>query len=257
MNTKNRFAAAAANDSDDEVAQHKTKTAIKKEERKITEKKPKVNVQAAAAEGFEVVQKEGERGGEPRRGGRGAARPDTAKQGRGGRGGARAVREDADGNKIGGGSNAEKRRPFTGKPREDAHPMDRQSGMGRGTRKPHFKKGGAGKGNIGVAGDVQYKKKGEEGEEEAKGETKETKEEPKEEKKEEPKVIIKEEVIGISIDDFFANRTVKGPAQARAAEVVQKKDLKLNDQQKEAQVTQQASGYQKNAYAKTTDAQVA
>jgi hypothetical protein len=164
---KNRFAAAGFDDSDDEVVQQKTKTQIKKEERKITEKRPataKVNAQQMEAGGFEVVSKTQEKSQPegPRRGGRG-------ERGRGGaatksgRGGARPVRTDADGQPIGFGEGNEiKRRPFTGKPREDAHPMDRKSGTGRG-RRPINKKDGHGKGNVGQRDDVAYKKKTEEG----------------------------------------------------------------------------------------------
>jgi len=95
--------------------------------------------------------------------------------------------------------------------------MDRKDGTGRG-RRPD-KKGGAGKGNTGLSEEVLYKKKqlpGEEGaeEEEKKEEVK------KEEVPEEPKVTIKTEVIGVSMDDFFANRDRRQKAQARDAEGV-------------------------------------
>jgi len=57
--TKNIFA-KIADDSDDEVKQMKTKTAIKKEERKISEKPAsaapkKINASKMAEGGFEVV----------------------------------------------------------------------------------------------------------------------------------------------------------------------------------------------------------
>ena len=99
MADKNRFAAAIADDSDDEVVQTKTKTQVKKEERKITEKLPKINTTKMAEGGFEVVDKtggapktDGQRGGRggPNRGGRGAAR------GGEGRADFRSVRKDAD-----------------------------------------------------------------------------------------------------------------------------------------------------------------
>lgn len=45
---------------------------------------------------------------------------------------------------------------FQGQAR-DAHQFDRQSGAGRGTRKPNEKKGGAGKGNWGNKPDRAHK----------------------------------------------------------------------------------------------------
>ena len=169
---------------------------------------------------FEVVDKtggapktDGQRGGRggrggPNRGGRGAAR------GGEGRADFRSVRKDADGNPIEPANKREKR-PFTGKPREDAHPMDRRSGTGRG-RRAEFKKDGHGKGNIGDNEATQYKRKGETGEEEVKAEA------PKQEEKkvEEPKVIIKEEVIGVSLDDFLSNKNRVARKEAREAEGV-------------------------------------
>lgn len=164
------------------------------------------------AGGFEVVSNQPTQ--EPKRGGKAAASRGGAYP-RGGRGGAKAVRTDADGNKIGGGNNNKERRPFTGKAREDAHPMDRRSGTGRG-RRPQNKKDGHGRGNVGQRDDVAYKKKSEETP--AEGEEK-PKEEVKEEKKEEePKVIVKEEIIGVSMDDFFAGRTKVGKKEGREAE---------------------------------------
>lgn len=255
MNTKNRFAAAGVDDSDDDVQQRMTKTAVKKEERKITERKPKVNVKALEGEGFEVVANENERGAEqPRRGGRGAARPETAKRGRGGRGGARAVREDADGNKVGAGSNQRERRPFTGKPREEDHPMDRQSGFGRGIR-PNYKKGGFGKGNIGLSDDVAYKKKGEVEPEAATEEKPAVEEEKKVE--EPPKVQYKVEVIGVSIDDFLNTRQRKEKAQGREAEGFKEKNAQQATEQKVTQATLQQNQYLKGTVAKTSDVETA
>lgn len=270
---KNRFAAAGIDDSDDEVLQQKTKTQIKKEERKITEKKPvpaaKVNAQQMEAGGFEVVSKtqektqaaeprrggrgeRGSRGGE--RGGRGGERGGRGRGERGGRGGERGprpVRTDADGNPIR-EENEIKRRPYTGKPREEAHPMDRKSGTGRG-RRPINKKDGHGKGNVGQSEDVAYKKKNEDGTEEAV-----QAEEPKEEKKEEePKVIIKEEVIGVSMDDFLGTRARVGPKQGRDAEGVKGVKVEGLKDEKVKQSTQQQNQYAKQTLAKTSDAEVA
>jgi len=232
MNKTNRFAAAGFDDSDEEVVQHKTKTQVKKEDRKVSDKQraPRVNAKEMATGGFEVVAKDGQQARTaevPRRGGRGAARPEGDRRGRGGRGGARPVRLDADGNKIGAGSNNRERRPFTGKPREDAHPMDRKDGTGRG-RRPQVKKDGAGKGNVGLGEDQIYKRKGEENapEEEKKEEA------PREEEKPEPKVQYKEEVIGVSMDDFFGARKATGRAQAREAEGVKGAKVEVNEQNK-------------------------
>lgn len=130
MADKNRFAGAIIDDSDDEVVQHKTKTAIKKEERKVTEKLPKINTTKMAEGGFEVVDKtggapkqEGQRGGRGGRGGEGRGGRGAARGGEG-RADFRSVRKDADGNPIEPANKREKR-PFTGKPREEGHPMDR------------------------------------------------------------------------------------------------------------------------------------
>lgn len=245
---KNRFAAAGFDDSDDEVVQQKTKTQVKKEERKITEKKaPKVNAQAMEDGGFNVVSKDQAKPAEPKRGGRGAQRGDHVA--RGGRG-QRPIRTDADGNKVGAGNNNQReRRPYTGKPREDAHPMDRRSGTGRG-RRPENKKEGHGKGNVGQRDDVAYKKKTDDAGEE------EQVEEKKEEapKVEEPKVIIKEEVIGISIEDFFANRQRIGKKEGREAEGVKDAKVQAKGDEKVKQATLLQNQYQKGSVATTSDA---
>lgn len=256
MMQKNRFAAAGFDDSDDDVPQQKTKTQVKKEERKITEKKaPKANATVMEAGGFEFVSNTQEKGAEPRRGGRGGR--GVASRGgqysRGGRGGARPVRMDADGNKVGAGSNARERRPFTGKPREDAHPMDRQSGTGRG-RKPQNKRDGHGKGNVGQRDDVAYKKKTDEQPAEETPAQEEQKEAPKEE---EPKVIIKEEVIGISMDDFFANRQRVGRKEGREAEGVKGSKVLANESEKVKQSTVLQNQYLKGSVAKVPDSNVA
>jgi hypothetical protein len=170
---KNRFAGADFADSDDDVVEQKVnKTQKKKEERKITDKPIKINAGKMQEGGFEVVSKDptaarpttAGRGGDRGRGGRGARGGDRGGD-RGGRGGARPVRMDADGNKIGAGDKPRERRPFTGKAREEAHPMDKQSGTGRG-RRPENKRDGHGKGNWGDNEGKAYKKKGAEDEEE-------------------------------------------------------------------------------------------
>jgi len=214
---KNRFAAAVADDSEEEVVKVVNKTQKKKEERKITDKLPRVNKEAMADGGFEVTDsarpQTASRGGRGGRGGEGRGGERGGRGGRGGnRGGRGGARLDADGNPI--ANQNRERKPFAGKPREDAHPMDRQSGTGRG-RRAENKRDGHGKGNWGDRADVTYKKKGEEGEAVA---SEEKKEEAKEVKPEEPKVVVKTEVIGVSMDDFFQNRQKLGRAQAREAE---------------------------------------
>jgi len=91
--------------------------------------------------------------------------------------------------------------------------MDRRSGTGRG-RKPEDKREGHGRANVGDREDKVYKRRGETGEEPKEGETvEEVKvEEPK---VEEPKVIIKTEVIGVSMDDFFQGRQRATKKEAR------------------------------------------
>ena len=205
----NRFGAIANDDSDEEViAQKTTKTQVKKQERKITEKPPKVNATKMQEGGFEVINKTGEpkkrEEPEERRGGRGG-------RGRGahsGRGAHHVTRLDQDGNPVRDQGHKE-RRPFTGKPREGAHPYDRRSGTGRG-RRPENKRDGHGKGNWGDNQEQVYKQKGTDENEERKAEGEEEKvekkEEPKKEEKEEEKVQIVEEVIGVSLDDFLQTR---------------------------------------------------
>jgi hypothetical protein len=252
---KNRFEGAQFDDSDDEVvAQKTTKTQKKKEDRKITEKPIKVNTTKMAEGGFEVVSKDptaarpqtasrGGRGGERGRGGRGGRGGD-----RGGRGGApRPVRMDADGNPIGAGDKPRERRPFAGKPREEAHPMDKHSGAGRG-RRAENKRDGHGKGNWGDKEEVAYKKKGEAGEEEEK---------VTEKKVEEPKVIVKEEIVGVSIDDFFAGKDRKGKAEARATEGIKGAKVEQNQGEKVHQSTVMQNQYLKGVAAKTADVEVA
>lgn len=260
----NRFAAAAFDDSDDETVQNKmTKTQVKKEERKITEKKaPKVNAQQLEADGFAVVSKDnnsqaqrGERGGRGAnrggdRGGRGGDRRGRGAPRGGARGGAGA-RTDADGNKIGADNyhNNDRTEHFTGKPRQEAHPMDRQSGTGRG-RRPVNKRDGAGKANVGYDEKMAYKKK-QDGEGEA------TKEEEKvEEVPAEPKIKTKTEVIGVSMQDYLQSHTMLSKKQAREAEIIKEK-TEASSVQKVHQSTVLQNQYQKGSVAKTSDKEVA
>jgi len=234
--TKNRFAGFAQEDSDDDVQipkEKQTKTAAKKEVRKITDKLPKVNKQDLVADGFEVVAKDeqkqrgggGERGrGDYQgrgRGGRGGGRGGE----RGGRGGGRGgyntrggavQRLDADGNPIRTGNR--EREPYRGKPRqENDHPYDRRDGTGRGRRPEH--KEGHGKGGWGDKPEVAYKQKGEAGEkkEGEEGEV-EVEQKPVEEEKKQQKEEVKVEIIGVSMDDFLQGRTKQDKKEARVAE---------------------------------------
>merc|ERR1719253_107390 len=99
----NRFAAAAFDDSDDEPVKQQTKTAKKKEERKISDNKPARLAGAKTMEqgGFDVVTNQPStrgRDGERGRGGRGGRGGDNRG---GGRDGERAPeRLDAEGNPI-------------------------------------------------------------------------------------------------------------------------------------------------------------
>jgi hypothetical protein len=195
-------------DSDEDVAQKVTKTQKKKEERKITETKPaKVKVQVTEGDDFVVNEKQakpdGQRGG---RGGRGGDRPGTGFHGqadRGNRGGGRGQnrpgtgfkpkRTDAEGNYIGDKPRGDKK--FHGKPREDAHPKDREDGTGK-ARRQYNKRDGEGR----ERGNREYKKKTDPENPDAPVEEKPVEEEKK---VEEPKTITKTEVIGISIDEFL------------------------------------------------------
>lgn len=181
MATKNIFA-AMADDSDDETFEPKpmTKTTKKKEERKIAEKEPaaakapKINESKMAEGGFEVTdaKNKGRRPQTGQRGGgegfRGRGRGEGGRGGRGrGEGGNRAtdarprtgvMRVNEHGEEVLDPDRKQGGR-FQGKPR-DAHPFDKQSGRGRGTRKPDDKKGGAGRGNWGNKPDRAYKQAG-------------------------------------------------------------------------------------------------
>lgn len=252
-------------DSDDEtraqVQQKITKTAAKKDARKIAAPKKTEETgdaffaatQSAGAggdEGFNEVQKGRQarpatRGGADARGGRGE-RGGFGGRGRGGRGGAggrprTAARTDGDGNPV---AEKRERKPFQGKPREDAHPFDRRDGTGKANRGD--KKAGHGKGNWGKEG--VYKKK-EEDTAEKPAET----EEPVEEEKKEAEPEYVEEILGYSLDDFLSGKQVTGgPKEARAAEKLALKVEAAADKTKQSTLLQNA--YMKNAVAKTTTA---
>lgn len=249
-------------DSDDDtrlqVQQKITKTAAKKDARKIAApKKAEETADAffaatrssAAAEGdFDQVQagrqaRPATRGGAEARGGRG----ERGGRGRGGagRGGAggrprTAARTDGDGNPVGG--ERRERKPFAGKAREEAHPFDRRDGTGKARRGD--KKDGHGKGNWGKDG--VYKKKEEEGTAEKPAEQ----EAPAEEEKKEAEPEYVEEILGVSLDDFLGGKQQVGPKAGRAAEKLSQKVEAAGDKQKQSTVQQNA--YMKTIHAKTT-----
>lgn len=165
--SKNVFAGMAADSDDEFEAKPMTKTKVKKEERKITEKEPaaaakpvKVNESKMQEGGFEMANMGGKKSGGRPQTGRGGRDGDRGGRGRGGRGRGRGerdgvVRTNEQGDPVFDPAKREGGR-FQGKPRGD-HPFDRQSGAGRGTRKPDEKKGGYGRGNWGGKPDQRYK----------------------------------------------------------------------------------------------------
>lgn len=222
---QNRFGAFA--DEDTIAAEIKeTKVAAKAAEpkKKVVVKVAKAPVEDA--EEFEKVQERtqpqrgaqrGGRGGE-RRGGRGGDRGGRGDRPRGDgeRGGQRRGRGDRprtamptageDGEQVERTERTEKRRGrgrehnFEGKPREEAHPMDRQDGTGRARRGD--KKGGHGKGNWGKETEVVEENKGEERKPREERERK-----PREERKPEP--VVEEEEVGFTLDDYIAAKQAK------------------------------------------------
>jgi len=238
MTSNNRFntfadpediAAAAA------VKASETKKAAPKENKKLVVK-PKVeqnnNRDATGEEEFERIegrrtQTASRRGGE--RGGRGGDRGgrgrggDRGGRGRGGDRGGRGRGDQVQGRGRGGDrpqtGAREGQRRFQGKPREEAHPMDKKSGTGRGKRDE--RKDGHGKGNWGTDKAVAEDGKKIVDEEEKKDDvTEEKKEEAKpidiEEKVEE---VLEVQEVGITLDDFLAQKQAssKGLLSAQAA----------------------------------------
>ena len=150
----------------------------------------------------------GDRDGE-RRGGRGGDRVEGERRGgrgrgdgeRGGRGrgrGAPRTNEDGTVDKAEAGGRPRRER-FEGKAREDAHPMDRKDGTGRGRRGD--RKEGGGRGGWGG------KPRGEDATEETKGAAgeEETKERAPRERRE-PEPVVEEEEVGFTLDDYFAQK---------------------------------------------------
>lgn len=217
---QNRFGAFADEDvqaADLKAAQQKQQQE-KKEQKKVVVKVQKKDDGEDAHEFAKVENKNqqtrGGRGGRgDRRGGRGGDRPQGDRPhgenrgGRGGRGrgdrpktaqpvaaaegaleGAPAEKKERRENRGGRGSGPR----FQGKAREDAHPMDRKDGTGRGRRGD--RKAGHGKGNW-----------GKEGAEKAPAE--EEKEAPK--KREPTPEPVVEEEVGFTLDDYLNAKQAK------------------------------------------------
>lgn len=178
--------------------------------------RPRTAAPTVAIDGVEVVVADGEQ------------RPVRERAERRGRGGERGPR-------------------FEGKAREDAHPMDRQDGTGRGRRGD--KKGGHGKGNWGKDEENKDGAPVVEGEErKERREPREPRErreprEPREPKVEEvkPEPIVEEEV-GFTLDDYLAAKQAKSQGlckknEAREHQKIDAKNIKDFDIKHEEQAT--------------------
>jgi len=244
----NRFAGFA---DEDQVAHEVKQQQQQVKQQEQAKKKVVVKVQKDAApvedaHEFEKVadknapQRGGQRGGRGQgrgqgRGGRGGDRPQTAGEDR--RGGDRrrgrgdrpqtakpvvaegvegAAEEKKEQREVRRGRGGRERRA-DGKAREDAHPMDRQDGTGRGRRGD--RKGGHGKGNWG-------KEDKEPKEDNAAEESKEEKK-PRAEKPKEPEPVEEEEV-GFTLDDFMAAKQAKSQGLYKKQEMrqVEKGEMK-------------------------------
>jgi hypothetical protein len=176
-------------------------TAVNKEEFESVTDKPQ-GAQRGGRGGRGGAEGGERRGGRGERGGRGGDRGGRGGRGeRGGRGGRGRPRtagidgEDGaatvDRAEAGG-----KRDRFQGKAREDAHPMDRRDGTGRGRRGD--RKEGQGRGGWG--GDRATR-------EETVGEDSRPQEETK--ARREPAPVVEEEEVGFTLDDYFAEKQAK------------------------------------------------
>ena len=91
------------------------------------------------------------------------------------------------------------RKRYEGKAREDAHPMDRKDGTGRGNRGD--RKGGNQKGGWGGKKPTN---------DEVRGNTQDTEAPVEEEKKAvEPEPVEEEEEVGYTLDDYLADKNAK------------------------------------------------
>lgn len=172
------------------------------------------------------------------RGGGGGDRGGRGGEGRGGRGRGRggAARTNEQGDTV---FDAEKKQGgrFQGKPRGE-HAFDKQSGAGRGTRKPDEKKGGHGRGNWGAKPDRAYKRgQVDEGVPEGKvpekmSEATTPAEKPaaaKVEEEKEPETVEEEVILGVGLDDFLKTRTVKEKVDARKPEGIKGAKVQKGD----------------------------
>lgn len=198
-----------------------------KENKKVVIKKVE-NAAAAGDDGFESV--------DDRRNAPKDKRPATGNT-RGGRGG----RGDRRGGRGGRGVAREGGRRFEGKPREDAHPMDKKSGTGRGKR--DTQKGGHGKGNWGTdkaAADAGKKEVVEETKDEP---VKTNDNEVEEQKVEEFEEVTIVQEVGISLDDFLAQKAAASTgllnqkAAGRSHEKQSSKGIEVSDVQKKRVTT--------------------
>ena len=255
MQKNNRFTAFQESEELAPVMQAAAQKKAAEPKKKVVVKMAKAPVADVEGDEFERVERpqtgaarggRGGRGGE--RGGRGGDRPRGDR--RGGRGGERGGRprtakvEGEEGAVVEGAAKERvqrggDRKRFEGKAREDAHPMDRKDGTGRGRRGD--RKDGEGKGNWG-----NEKKPRVEGEEENKERKPREKREPREprEKREprEPRVveevkaepIVEEEEIGFTLDDYLAQKQAKSQGLAKKNEVrkhekIDAKNIKENE----------------------------
>lgn len=180
------------------------KKAAPKENKKVVVKKMENKPEAAGEDAFETVDRRNTQNA-PRRGGnRGNDRPATAGRGRGGDRGGRGRGRGRGGDVTRGGPEGGRRR-YEGKPREDAHPMDKKSGTGRGKRDQQ--KGGHGKGNWGTDKDAEAAGKKDAAEETTDAAPAEKTEEKVEEKKvEEPEEVVTLVDHGMDLEAFLAQK---------------------------------------------------
>lgn len=233
----NRFANFA--DADDVPAQvqaAKPKAQEKPKKQVIRVQKNNANAPTEGDE-FEAVQSRAQapaRGGDNRRGGdrRGGR---GGERGRGGRGGRprTAVVEGEEGAAVERAERGGERQRYQGKAREDAHPMDRKDGTGRGRRGD--RKGGAGKGNWGD----NKRPDGAEGEEPRERrerkpreprEPREKREDKPEEEEKKPEPVVEEEEVGFTLDDYLVQKKTDGlkKNEVRKHEKIDDKNVKDN-----------------------------
>lgn len=165
--------------------------------------------QQAAARGSDNRRGGDRRGG---RGGRGGERGGRGGE-RGGRPRTAAVDGEEGAARVERAERGGERKRFEGKAREDAHPMDRQDGTGRG-RRGDRKGGAASKGNWGD----NKKADGADGEEPRERRERKPREprEPREKKEHQheeekkPEPVVEEEEVGFTLDDYMVQKKTDG-----------------------------------------------